>query len=213
MTCQICFEDKKLVKGPYECTTDHFFCHECIDKWKEKQNNCPICRSKSIYSPLSQIQLMHSWCILSTNRHMILSSTPYYNTVVLPVNTLNETNTSQLDANAGLFDTSNNTINYHYTPRRRFRRSRSEIQTMLTALESYDSDEIYYGNFDELLSQPTTGINPGQIAPSPPFIARTEFLDYMQDGEHQRDNENLHPRGNIFSRMCQYLWGAPELYS
>ena len=200
MTCQICFEDKTLVKGPYECATDHFFCHDCIDKWREKQNNCPICRSQSIYSPLSQIQLVHSWRILSTNRHIILAPTPYYNSVVLPVNTLNRTNVQQSDADSDMVDPSNNSINYHYTPRRRFRRSRSEILSMLTELESYDSDEIQYRDFDEILLQRRTEINHRQVAPAPLSNSRTE-------------NEILHPRGNIFSRMFQYLWGAPELYS
>ena len=46
MICQICFEDKKLEKGPYKCKTDHFFCQYCIDKWNNRP--CPICRSEPL---------------------------------------------------------------------------------------------------------------------------------------------------------------------
>lgn len=114
MTCQICFEDKELVKGPYECDTNHFFCQECINQWNSRQNTCPICRSKSIYNPLSDIEFIHSWQILSGNRRVFTLNNRY--PIVLNPPT--------------------------YSQRRRFRRSRSDILTVFATLNSLELNEI-----------------------------------------------------------------------
>ena len=137
MTCQICFEDKQLIKGPYKCKTDHFFCQECIHSWNQRQNNCPICRSESIYNPLSNIELIHSWQILSGNRNIFTVNSHY------PI---------ILNASP------------RYTQRRRLRRSRSEILTVLAALDSFDADDIQIHNYTiqpELLTEPREPENQG----------------------------------------------------
>jgi len=41
MKCSICFNDINIIKT-IQC--HHKFCYECITKWYEKSNKCPICR-------------------------------------------------------------------------------------------------------------------------------------------------------------------------
>ena len=40
-TCPICIDK---VKFPYPLVCKHSFCGSCLDKWKENQDNCPLCR-------------------------------------------------------------------------------------------------------------------------------------------------------------------------
>jgi hypothetical protein len=42
--CHICLETHNIFKF---CKTGcgHFFCKQCINKWKEKSNLCPLCRT------------------------------------------------------------------------------------------------------------------------------------------------------------------------
>ncbi|EFA75085.1 hypothetical protein PPL_11159 [Heterostelium album PN500] len=44
-TCGICFEDIALPSNPVSC--DHIFCFDCISKWLNNANFCPVC-SKQI---------------------------------------------------------------------------------------------------------------------------------------------------------------------
>jgi hypothetical protein len=41
--CSICLE---ILSDNILLDCNHSFCGNCINKWKEKNNNCPICRSK-----------------------------------------------------------------------------------------------------------------------------------------------------------------------
>lgn len=42
--CSIC---KDSFKNPISLPCDHIFCDECISEWFEKENTCPLCRSKN----------------------------------------------------------------------------------------------------------------------------------------------------------------------
>lgn len=44
ISCAICFEDVK-VRGRLN-TCKHMFCHDCIIKWSENSNTCPLCKQR-----------------------------------------------------------------------------------------------------------------------------------------------------------------------
>ena len=49
LICQICFN---ILNNPIKCSSknnSHSFCKECIDKYLEKYNCCPICKNKFEY--------------------------------------------------------------------------------------------------------------------------------------------------------------------
>jgi len=114
MTCQICFEDKDLEKGPYKCKTDHFFCQSCIDKWENRP--CPICRSE----PLSDHITTDSF-----GNEEDFSMTIHY-------------------SDAGLLTGWNALNRNNFTTRTSIRptRSRTQILSILAAMDSFDSDDI-----------------------------------------------------------------------
>jgi hypothetical protein len=51
--CSICL-DNMCISDNIKLDCLHLFCDKCINKWKEKNNNCPVCRKeidkKIIYS-------------------------------------------------------------------------------------------------------------------------------------------------------------------
>lgn len=121
MTCQICFEDRDLEKGPYKCNTDHFFCESCISKWNDRP--CPICRSE----PLNNTTATND------GNEYEFSMVMNYSDVGLLTgwNALNRNNF-----------TSRRII--------RPTRSRGQILSILSAMDSFDSDdvEIIYDIFE-----------------------------------------------------------------
>lgn len=44
--CTVCLDKKSNWRGVLDCT--HDYCFECIQKWMEDNNNCPICKRKSL---------------------------------------------------------------------------------------------------------------------------------------------------------------------
>lgn len=121
MTCQICFEEHELIKGPYKCNIDHFFCEDCINKWENKP--CPICRSE----PINNINFDNSLNELPIIIH-------YSNAGLLTGwNALNRMNNL-------------NRINTNPRPRR----SRRQVLSLLSSLDTFDSDdiEIVYNTFE-----------------------------------------------------------------
>jgi len=118
MTCQICFEEKELEKGPYKCKTDHFFCQSCIDKWSNRP--CPICRSE----PLNEYSSIDS-SFDSFGNEEDFSMTIHY-------------------SDAGLLTGWNALNRNNFTTRRSIRptRSRTQILSILAAMDSFDSDDI-----------------------------------------------------------------------
>lgn len=46
--CQICFGKMPKNKSKRYTCKHQEFCNKCINKWKKKNDTCPLCRSKSI---------------------------------------------------------------------------------------------------------------------------------------------------------------------
>jgi hypothetical protein len=44
LSCNICTESLTEGKAVLDC--DHFFCLECIKKWAEIENTCPLCKKR-----------------------------------------------------------------------------------------------------------------------------------------------------------------------
>ena len=44
LSCNICTEILTEGKAVLDC--DHFFCLECIKKWAEIENTCPLCKKR-----------------------------------------------------------------------------------------------------------------------------------------------------------------------
>jgi len=44
LSCNICTESLTEGKAVLDC--DHFFCLECIRKWAEIENTCPLCKKR-----------------------------------------------------------------------------------------------------------------------------------------------------------------------
>src|SRR5690606_14773047 len=42
-TCTICMS---LLYEPIQLSCKHLFCMWCMDRWKEQQNFCPLCKTK-----------------------------------------------------------------------------------------------------------------------------------------------------------------------
>ena len=114
MTCQICFEDKELEKGPYKCKTDHFFCQSCIDKWDNRP--CPICRSEPL------------------NDHITTDTIGNEEDFSMAIHY----------SDAGLLTGWNALNRNNFTTRTSIRptRSRTQILSILAAMDSFDSDDV-----------------------------------------------------------------------
>ncbi len=61
--CAICLETIKDKCIPTELECSHCYCYVCIYRWKNKNNNCPICRKKishvSEYIDANEYYLTH----------------------------------------------------------------------------------------------------------------------------------------------------------
>jgi hypothetical protein len=139
MTCQICFEERDLEKGPYKCEIDHFFCQSCIDKWNNRP--CPICRSEPVNDNI--------------NRHgneEDFSMTIHY-------------------SDAGLLTGWNALNRNNFTTRRGLRptRSRTQMLSILSAMDSFDSDDIQiiYDTFENDINRSTIGRRNAIVSSSP----------------------------------------------
>lgn len=59
--CAICLED---IKEPHKTKCNHVFCKDCIVKWSNVNNTCPMCR----FNMVVDLNLLHNnndLCILS----------------------------------------------------------------------------------------------------------------------------------------------------
>ena len=55
--CPICLD---TFKQPYSIGCSHLFCKNCINKWLEVKNTCPVCRNDFIGSFYVPIELITS---------------------------------------------------------------------------------------------------------------------------------------------------------
>jgi len=147
MTCQICFEDRDLEKGPYKCETDHFFCQSCIDKWDNRP--CPICRSE----PLN-----------TTDNNDEQSSDDVIPMIIHYSN----------DGLVNGWNAFNQNININRTYVRPTR-SRRQLLSILSAMDSFDSEDIQviYDTFEEELIPNNRPILPRQNA----IVSPTPLID------------------------------------
>ena len=56
LLCPICYN---ILKNPKRCSLDsnsHSFCQECIDKYLEESDNCPVCKKYFEYFPNTEIE-------------------------------------------------------------------------------------------------------------------------------------------------------------
>ena len=44
-TCSICFEIKHIPNTKYYKCIHNEFCKLCVDQWRDRGNDCPICRA------------------------------------------------------------------------------------------------------------------------------------------------------------------------
>ena len=60
LLCPICYN---ILKDPKFCSSNknsHYFCKECIDKYLEQNNNCPICKNNFEYKIKNEFEkLLH----------------------------------------------------------------------------------------------------------------------------------------------------------
>ena len=82
--CPICYN---ILKNPKKCSlaqNSHSFCQECIDKYLEESDNCPICKNYFEYRPNTEIEKLLKKlvfkCIYSKEGcTKILNYTEYFN--------------------------------------------------------------------------------------------------------------------------------------
>ena len=68
--CAICFD---VAREPTRCSHDHLFCADCIDKWLEENETCPVDRAKLTIGGLHLLMICCSSCSFS-QPHILLAT-------------------------------------------------------------------------------------------------------------------------------------------